>query len=174
MKTMTKIGLVLAGFGFAFVGASLAAYLDDLATTDFQAQSGGMVAGGEMILFIGVFAFLSIFPVGLTLFFLRSNEKFWNQFSLFAIGLALTGPLAEGYIMAVRILSVDTHSLWVFFSFFALLRVFGTAVLGFGFVLFAFITRFKQPRRLLLIAAGIEIALFLYTAIHLVIWHNFA
>ena len=77
-------------------------------------------------------------------------------------------------MMAVRILSMDTHSLWVFFSFFALLRVFGTAVFGFGFILFAFITKFKQPRRRLLIAAGIEIALFLYIAIHLAIWHNFA
>jgi hypothetical protein len=174
MKTMTKIGLVIAGFILAFAGASLAAYLDDLATSRFQAQSGGMVAGGEMILFIGVFAFLSLFPMGLALFFLRSSEKFWNLFSIFAIGLALTGPLAAGYMMAVRILSMNTHSLWVFFSFFALLRVFGTVVLGFGFILFAFITTFKQPRRRLLIAAGIEMALFLYIAFHMLIWHNFA
>jgi len=174
MKKMTKIGLVLAGFGLAFVGACLAAFLDDLATTQFQAQSGGMVAGGEMILFIGVFAFLSVFSIGLALFFLRSDEKFWNLFSLFAIGLALTGPLAEGYMMAVRILCFNTHSLWVFFSFFALLRIFGTAVLGFGFVLFAFITQFKQPRGRLLVAAAIEMILFLYIAVHLLIWHNFA
>ncbi len=174
MKTMTKIGLVIAGFILAFAGACLAAYLDDLATSQFNAQSGGMVAGGEMILFIGAFTFLSIFPVALALFFLRSNEKFWNLFSIFAIGLALTGPLAEGYMLAVRILCMNTHSLWVFFSFFALLRVFGTVVLGFGFVFFSFITKFKQPRRLLLIAAGIEMALFLYIAIHMLIWHNFA
>ena len=96
MKTITKIGLVLAGFLLAFVGASLAAYLDDLATSQFQAQSGGMVAGGEMILFIGVFAFLSVFPIGLTLFFLRSNENFWNLFSLCAIGLALNGAFGGG------------------------------------------------------------------------------
>ena len=174
MKTMTKIGLVIAGFVLAFAGACLAAYLDDLATSQFQAQSGGMVAGGEMILFIGVFAFLSIFPVALSLVFLRSSEKFWNLFSFFSIGLALTGPLAEGYMMAVRILCMNTHSWWVFFSFFALLRIFGTVVLGSGFVLFAFISPMKQPRRRLLIAAGIEMALFLYISIHLLIWHNFA
>jgi hypothetical protein len=174
MKTMTKMGLVILGFILAFAGASVAAYLDDLATSQFQTQSGGMVAGGEMILFIGVFAFLSIFPIGLALFFLRSSEKFWNLFSLFAIGLALTGPIAGGYMMAVRILSINTHSWWVFFSFFAMLRVFGTVVLGFGFVLFAFISPLRQARTRLLIAAGIEAVLFLYIAVHLLIWHNFA
>ena len=171
---MTKIALVIAGFILAFAGASLAAYLDDLATSRFDAQSGGMVAGGEMILFIGVFAFLSLFPIGLVLFFLRSSEKFWNLFSIFAIGLALTGPMAEGYMMAVRILSMSTHSSWVFFAFFGMLRVFGSVVFGFGFVLFAFISPLKEPRRRLLFAAAIEGVLFLYVALHLLIWHKIA
>src|SRR3984957_5625193 len=54
MKTMTKIVLVIAGFISAFVGASLAAYLDDLATSQFQAQSGGVGAGGGVFFFIGL------------------------------------------------------------------------------------------------------------------------
>lgn len=174
MKKITKIGLILAGYALAFAGACLAAYLDDLATARFQDQSGGMVAGGEMILFIGVFAFLSVFPTALALFFLRSQDKFWNTFSLFAIGLALTGPIAEVYIYGVRIFTSSTPTLWAFFSFFALLRVWGTFVLGLGDILFAFITQLPIARKRLLIAAGIEQALFLYITVHLWIWHNFA
>jgi len=174
MNKTAKIALVLLGFVLAFAGASLAAYLDDLATTQFQAQSGGMVAGGEMILFIGAFAFLSVFPTGLALFFVRSNEKFWNWFSIFAIGMALTGPFAELYIFLVRIFTSHTPSLMAFFAFFALLRVWGTIVFAFGYILFAFITPFKEPRRRLLIAAGIDTVLFLYVAVHLMIFHNFA
>src|ERR1700722_7138318 len=133
----------------------------------FKPNPGGWGRAGEC-------SFLSVFPMSRALFFLRSSEKFWNLFSIFAIGLALTGPMAEGYMMAVRILSMSTHSLWVFFSFFALLRVFGTVVLGFGFTLFAFISPIPQSRWRLLIAAGIEVVLFLYIAVHLLIWHNFA
>jgi hypothetical protein len=173
MKKITKISSVIAGFVLAFVGAGLAAYLDDLVTAQFQAQSGGMVAGGEMILFIGVFAFLSLFPIGLALFFLRSEENFWNLFSLFAIALALTGPAAEGLLIAVRVLSFYTHSWFALITFMALLRVFGAFVLWFGFILFAFITRFPKPRRRLLIAAGIETALLFYSTVHFLIWHNF-
>jgi hypothetical protein len=132
-----------------------------------------MVAGGEMILFIGVFAFLSLFPIGLALFFLRSEENFWNLFSLFAIALALTGPAAEGLLIAVRVLSFYTHSWFALITFMALLRVFGAFVLWFGFILFAFITRFPKPRRRLLIAAGIETALLFYSTVHFLIWHDF-
>jgi hypothetical protein len=174
MKKMAKVGLVIAGFILAFAGACLAAYLDDLATARFNDQSGGMVAGGEMILFIGVFAFLSVFPTALALYFLRSEDKFWNAFSIFAIGLALTGPIAEVYIFLVRIFTSSAPSLWAFFSFFALLRVWGTFVLGFGDILFAFITTLPQARKRLLIAAGIESALLLYVAVHFLIWHNFS
>jgi len=174
MKTMMKWGAVLGGFGLAFVCACLAAYLDDLWTTRFNDQSGGMVAGGEMILFIGVFAFGSVFPVGLALYFLRSHEKFWNGFSIFVLGFAFTGPIAEIYLILVRIFTSSTPSLWAFFSFFALLRVWGTLILGFGDVLFAFITPFPQPRKRLSIAALTEAALFLYFAVHFLIWHNSA
>src|SRR5258707_13816331 len=110
MKKMMKIGSVIVGFILAFVGASLAAYWNDLRTAQFQDQSQGMVAGGEMILFIGVFSFLSVFPIGLALLFLRPEEKFWNAFSIFAIGLASTGPIAEGLLTVVRVLSFYTHS----------------------------------------------------------------
>jgi hypothetical protein len=173
MKKMTKAALVAGGFLLAFAGAGLAAYLDDLVTSQFQAQSGGMVAGGEMILFIGVFAFLSLFPVGLALFFLRTEEKFWNWFSILAVALALTGPAAEGLLITVRVLSFYTQSWFALVTFFALLRVFGAFVLCTGFIAFAFITRFAKARRRLLVAVGIEAALFVYSTVHYFIWHNF-
>ena len=174
MKNLIKIGSVLAGFGFAFACACLAAYWNDLRTAQFNDQSSGMVAGGEMILFIGVFAFVSVFPTALAFYFLRSQEKFWNAFSVFAFRFAFTGPVAECYILLVRIFTSSTPSLWAFFSFFALLRVGGTLILGFADVLLAFITTVPEARKRLLMAAGIEAALFLYVLVHLLIWHNSA
>ena len=168
-----KIGSVVAGFILAFAGASLAAYWDDLRTAQFQDQSGGMVAGGEMILFIGVFAFLSVFPIGLTLFYLRSEEKFWNSFSVFALGLALTGPVAEGLMILIRTFQFYPHSWLALVIFVVMLRVFGSAILAFGFILFVFITPFQQPRKRLLIAAGIELALVLFISLNFLIRHNF-
>lgn len=173
MNRTKKIGLVLGGFFTAFVGAFLAAYLDGLLTERFQAQSGGMVAGGQMILFIGVFAFLSIFPTGLALIFLRSENKFWGPFSIFAVALALTGPVAEAFMTAVRVLTFWPHNGWALVIFIAMLRVFGTPVLAFAFFLFAFISPLPQPRRRFLIAAGIETAVFLYIAVHYLFWNNF-
>jgi hypothetical protein len=173
MKKITKMGLVILGFIVAFSGAFLAAYLDGLLTERFQAQSGGMVAGGQMILFIGVFAVLSLFPIGLALFFLRSEKKFWSPFSIFAVGLALTGPMAEAFMTAVRAFHFWPHSGWAIFIFINMLEVFGTPVFAFGFFLFAFISPLPQPRKRLLIAAGIEMALFFYICVHLLFWHNY-
>lgn len=173
MNRKTKIGLVLGGFFVALVGASIAAYLDGLLTERFQAQSGGMVAGGQMFLFIGVFAFLSVFPIGLALFFLRSEKTFWNPFSIFAVALSLTGPVAEAFMTAVRTFHFWPQNAWAFVILIAMLRVFGSCVLAFGFFLFAFISPLPQPRVRLLIAAGIETALFLYIAAHYLFWNNF-
>jgi hypothetical protein len=173
MKKIMKIASVLAGFALALAGTYLAAYWNDLRTAQFQDQSPGMVAGGEMFLCIGVFAFLSVFPIGLALFFLRSEEKFWNPLSNFAVGLALTGPIAKVYLVLVKIFTFYTHSWLAFISFFALLRVMGTGIFLLGFVLFAFITPLKEPRKRLLIAAGIEMFLFLYSAVHFLILRNF-
>jgi hypothetical protein len=173
MKKMTKIGLVLAGYILALAGAFLAAYLDDLMTAQFQAQSPGMVAGGEMILFIAVFAFLSVFPTALVLFSLRSVENFWNIFSVLGLGLALTGPPAECFMIAVRTFTFWPHNGWAIFIFIAMLRVFGSVILGFGFLFFAFITQYKRPRRWLLIAAGIDIGLFMYMALRFTFWNGF-
>ncbi len=173
VKKNTKISLVLAGYVLALAGAFLAAYLDDLATTQFQAQSPGMVAGGEMILFIAVFAFLCVFPTALALFFLRSDEKFWNLFSILALGLALTGPPAECFMIAVRQFHFWPQNWLAMVVFIAMLRVFGAVILGFGFLLFAIITRFKRPRKFLFIAAGIDIGLFLYMALRFWLWNGF-
>jgi hypothetical protein len=166
MKKLMKIGSLIGGFILAFACASLAAYWDDLRTAQFQSQSPGMVAGGEMILFIGVFAFMSVFPIGLALFFLRSEEKFWNLFSIFAIGVALTGPVAEGLMITIKVLQFYPHSWLALIIFVAMLRVFGSFIFVFGFILFAFITSLQIPRRRLLIAAGIESALLLFMAVH--------
>jgi len=95
MNKTTKIGLVAAGFVAALAGAGAAVGLHEWLTRDDPAQSGsGMYAFGDLLLFLGGFAFLSIFPTTLALYFLRGSERFWNLFSLFSLALAATAPLA--------------------------------------------------------------------------------
>lgn len=71
MNGWMKLGLVLGGYVLAFLIACAAVYVNGLMTpADVQMASSGMAAFGDMVLFIGTFGFLALFPTGLALYFL--------------------------------------------------------------------------------------------------------
>jgi hypothetical protein len=68
---LTKLGLVIGGYVGACLITSAVVYIWQLSTQDAAAQaSAGMYAGGDLLLFIGVFGVLALFPTGLALYFL--------------------------------------------------------------------------------------------------------
>ena len=71
MSTIAKLGLVTGGYIVACVLASGVVYLYQLLTdTPVTQASSGMHAFGDLLLFIGVFGILALFPTGLALYFL--------------------------------------------------------------------------------------------------------
>ena len=71
MSWLAKLGLVIGGYVAACLAAVGAVYIHDLFMDPAVLQaSSGMSAFGDLILFIGVFVFLALFPTGLMLYFL--------------------------------------------------------------------------------------------------------
>jgi hypothetical protein len=131
-----------------------------------------MYAEGDVFLFMGVLGLSSIFPTGLGFYFLRSNEKFWNFFSFFSLGLALTGPLAEAALIGIKAFRIDQGSFWAMVTLLGTMRLFATVVLGAGFIVLALLAPQKRTRTILLIASGIEIGLFLFVGVLYMGWNR--
>ncbi len=71
MSWLAKLGLVIGGYVVACLVAYGAVYINDLFMDPAVLQaSGGMSAFGDLILFVGVFGVLALFPTGLMLYFL--------------------------------------------------------------------------------------------------------
>ena len=95
LRPVTKAGIVLGGFGAAFVVAGVAVYIRQILTDGPEAQaSSGMYAGGDMLLGMAVFGVLGLLPLGLALYWLRPVTRFWDVLVSAAVAYALTGPMA--------------------------------------------------------------------------------
>ena len=71
MSWLAKLGLVIGGYVAACIVAYGAMYINGLFMDPAVLQaSSGMSAFGDLILFVGVFGFLALFPTGLLLYFL--------------------------------------------------------------------------------------------------------
>ena len=71
MSRLAKLGLIIGGYVGAYLLASAVVYVWQLYTQDASAQaSAGMYAGGDLILFTGVFGALALIPTGLAVYFL--------------------------------------------------------------------------------------------------------
>ena len=172
MKPIAKAALVFAGYLGAFLAATITFYLCQARAQENPAlYSSGMSADGDSVLILGVFAAAAFIPTALGLYFLRPYEKFWKFFSIFSLLLAATGPLAEVLNSSIRSLHSE-GPLWELVGFLSLVRIGASLILGPGFILFAVFSPVKSARKLLLIAAGIEAAVFLYVAVHLLVFKS--
>jgi hypothetical protein len=170
MKTLAKIALVLAGYLGAFLAAGLTfAFCQARAQENPAVYNSGMAAGGDGILVLAVFGAISLIPTALALYFLRSHEKFWSVFSIFSLALAATGPLAEVVNILMEKSQLSQQPLWAALGFLSLLRVGATILLAVAFLVFAILAPQKPARRRLLMAAGIEAAVFLFVVVHFMI-----
>jgi hypothetical protein len=71
MGWLAKMGLVIGGYLAACLIAYGVVYINDLFMDPAVLQaSSGMSAFGDLVLFVGVFSVLALFPTGLMLYFL--------------------------------------------------------------------------------------------------------
>jgi hypothetical protein len=157
-NAFTKIGIVIAGYILALVGAFLAVYIRELATRGTDAQaSQGMYAFGEDILFLVVFGVLALVPTALGFYFLRPIVKFWNWFAVLCLLFAITRPVV---VIANTFMNANggyqSYPLGLLLSLMGVLGIFAAPVFAVGFLILAFIAPSGRSRLLMLIAAGCE------------------
>lgn len=71
MSWLATLGLVMGGYVAACLFAAAAVYINDLFMDPAVLQaSSGMSAFSDLVLFVGVFGVLALFPTGLLLYFL--------------------------------------------------------------------------------------------------------
>jgi len=77
MSRTAKLGIVIGGYVTAWLLASGVVYVYQLLTDNAVTQaSSGMYAFGDLLLFVGMFGILALFPTGLALYFLiRAFQK---------------------------------------------------------------------------------------------------
>jgi hypothetical protein len=160
-----KAGIVVAGYAAALVAAGVAVWLHDLLIPAADAH-GGMSAFGDSILFLIVFGVLSLAPTALALYWLRPVVKFWSLFSMAALVLAVTGPAAVAICILISARHAQDAS-WGFAQFLGWLRIAGAPLLAVGFLICAAIAPVRRPRRALLAAAAVEVAVCMYFGVRL-------
>jgi hypothetical protein len=147
MNRLLKLALVLVGYIAALLLTCAFFYVRGLLTRNDTSQaSAGMQAFADLILFVGMFGFLSLVPTALALYFLRSWEKFWTVFSFACLAFAATGPVAAALIQRN----------WAIIGFLGLPRVLGAPLLCLAFLISAVIAPPRCSRWPLLAAAALE------------------
>ena len=151
MKPWIKIALVLAGYVAAFVIASAVA----AAWSAVAQGSDGMVAFGESLLFLGVFAVAAVPATGGALFFLRPYPKFWRVLSIASLCLAATG-LAAAIVFAIG--RNEMNSALGMWAAVAVLRILIAPLLVGAFALCAAFAPIRPARIAFLCAAAMDVA----------------
>ncbi|HTQ26066.1 MAG TPA: hypothetical protein VMI09_15365 [Candidatus Binataceae bacterium] len=163
MKVTKKLALIGAGYALSVVGGIAAVALNELRITeDIKQTSGGMVAFGDMIVFVLAAGFFSLAP---TWFLLKlCAEKAMRTLLAAELLIAATGPVSW---LAVRWMAADpspqslpqaiSGELGVLIAFGAIPRiVFGPVLLMIELATF-FLLRERLTRTLLALAMLMDI-----------------
>lgn len=152
------IALVAGGYAAAWAIASLAENARYRSTQGPDSQaSGGMYAGGDMILWAAVFCLVALVPTTIALRALRGVPRFWRVAPRIALAGAATGPLAVLVMVALTTFPVAGKAA-------ELLMILGAAR-GFASLpaiafdgLFALISPERGARRTFVLAGLVELA----------------
>ena len=92
MRSVVKVGLVVAGYVVAFLVAFAVVAIRVAATSGPDRQAYSVMYGfGDDLLFLAVFGVVAVPPTSTALFFLRSYRSFWFVLSVVALCIATTG-----------------------------------------------------------------------------------
>ncbi len=159
MKTLIKLGVVLAACVAAFLVADAAVYLRDLRMPAEAKTSEGMYAWGECIFALEVFGVCATVPAALALYFLRPVRKLWLVFSLGCLTLAATGPVAGAVVVWVHSLHTDGGA-WRTFVDVGVFRTLLSFLLAPSILVSVFVAPTRRCRWILLAATAMEGAAF--------------
>ena len=157
MKRWMKVGIVLAGYGLAFIAsvASIAIYDRHFTAADNQ-TSGGMIAGAELIYGTGIFLLVALAPTSLGLWFMRTSRPVWAWFTGFGLGFAILGFAAVLLTLTIR--EPPRALLIQLVSVLGVAQMLGSPLWVGGFALFAWLAPARHLRRGMLFATATEVA----------------
>lgn len=148
--------MIAGGYVAAFAAALVATYLNDLRLqADPITYASGMAAGGQLILFCGVFAVVALAPSGYALYLLRRVDWFWRLLSPACLVLAGTNAVAATTAILTSSHAV-ARSIWPMLGSFAVLRILATPAFAPAFGMAALAAPTRGHRRLLFTAALVE------------------
>jgi len=165
-KRGTKVGVLIAGYVLALAASVVGTMLYDsrFSPADQQA-SGGMIAFGELMFGAGVFAFLSLPPTALALWFARRHRATWEAWTIGGLAFALGGVVAVFTLLTATSTSVHNPTI-ALLSVFAIAQMFGAPIWIGGFALLAILAPARDLKRRLLVATAIEIAIGVCAVVH--------
>jgi len=151
------VGIVLAGYGLAFIASVAAVAIYDWHFTAADNQTmGGMIAGGELMYGTGVFLLVALAPTLLALWFMRKSRPAWSWFTGFGLAFAILGLAAVLATLAIR--EPPRATLIMLAGVIGVAQMLGSPLWIGGFALFAWLAPARDLRRRMLFAAAIEVA----------------
>lgn len=157
MSRGSKTGIVLVGYVLAFLAALAATAIRVAFTSGPDAQaSSGMYAGGDLLLFLGVFGSIALFPTGAALAFLRARPWFGPVLAGCAAAIAVSGVMAVYAYLVFAPRDAPVGALIA--SALAVLRLLGSPLVAVGQAGAAILAPSRGSRRVVLAALGVEVA----------------
>jgi hypothetical protein len=150
-----QLRLVAASYAVVGVVSALllyARYLQYVSNPQDVATSGGMYAGGDLLLeiFIG---FLLLVPTVALAFVIRRSESCYTAYAKVLLGLSLTAPISVGLLI------IPVLNQW-YWGDACIFRLFAIPIVVVVLIFSRWLTRFARARRLILYALLIEGATF--------------
>ena len=90
-----RVAIVVLGYVLALAASVAVGWVYDLQMSAMPYDtSGGMYAGGQWMLALGVFLVVALAPTLLALWFLRGNVRVWHGIAVTSLTFATVGLLA--------------------------------------------------------------------------------
>jgi|CXWL01.1.fsa_nt_gi hypothetical protein len=160
MKTLIRLGAILAGYVLAFLVAWAAVALYVAATDSPERQAGaGMASFGDAFLFLVVFGLAALPSTAVALWALRPSRRFWAVLKFVVLGVAITALVTLLGYLGGR--TEFAHPWLQSLAMLAPMRMLFAPPLGLLFAMSAVCAPDRSSRITLAIATLIEAAAFL-------------
>ncbi len=170
MNRGAKVAMVLGGYGAALAAAACATAVRVALTANAPdaIASSGMYAGGDLLLFLGVFGAVALVPTAAALIFARAHPRFGGVLAGAAGAVALSGAL--GWLTFVQPFGrADPRGWLAIASALAVLRLLGAPLVAAVLAVAALVAPSRGSRRAVMFAFAIEALLCVYDGYHFVI-----
>ena len=152
--SLTRVVLIVGGYGAAFAAGTLAVWLNGLHVSPAdQLAMSGMMAFGDAVAFLTVAAGVSVIPTVMLFQLIGDSPRFWRVYTWASVGWASTGVAAALCYVAS---GHSSNGLLQTLGSVAVLRAFAAPVFFLGYAP-GLLPAARAQRRLAVWACGLEL-----------------